>query len=114
MIIVKISVDSYKKYFLLRVKIENYNIETDGKTFYDQPINDLIKQYGKMREISTGQGDDYITGLLDFAYFEKNYRIIEAGLSKQKALDADSRSIWLIVFTDKIKATVAYARVIIY
>ena len=40
----KVSVDSYKKYFLPRVKIENYNIEIDGRNFYDQPINDLIKQ----------------------------------------------------------------------
>ena len=67
----QVSVDSYKKYFLLRVKIENYNIEIDGKNFYDQSINDLIKQNGKIREISTGQGDDYTSGVLDFAYFEK-------------------------------------------
>ena len=31
----KVSVDSYKKYFLPRVKIENYNIEIDGRNFYD-------------------------------------------------------------------------------
>ena len=38
--------------------------------------------------------DDYTTGcLLDFAYFEKNYRLIAADLSKQKTLDADSRAI---------------------
>ena len=37
------SVDSYKKYFLPRVKIENFNIEIDGRNFYDQPINDSIK-----------------------------------------------------------------------
>ena len=36
----QVSVDSYKKYFLPRVKIENYNIEIDGRNFYDQPIND--------------------------------------------------------------------------
>ena len=54
----------------------------------------MIKQYDKIRKISTGQGDDYTTGcLLDFAYFEKNYRLIAADLSKQKALDADSRAI---------------------
>ena len=29
------SVDSFKKYFLPRVKIENYNIRIDGKNFYD-------------------------------------------------------------------------------
>ena len=46
----QVSVDSYKKYFLPRVKIENYNIEIDGRNFYDQPINDSIKQYGKIRK----------------------------------------------------------------
>ena len=72
-----VSVDSFKKYFLARFKIENYNIEVDGRNFYDQPINDLIKQYDEVRKISTGQGDDYTTGcLLDFAYFEKNYRLM--------------------------------------
>ena len=41
--------------------------------------------------------------MLDFAYFEKNYRLIAADLSKQKALDADSRAIQQIIFTGKIK-----------
>ena len=59
-----------KKYFLPRFKIENYNIEIDGRNFYDQPINDSVKQYNEIRKISTGQGDDYTTGcLLDFPYF---------------------------------------------
>ena len=67
----QVSIDSYKKYFLPRVKIENYNIEIDGRNFYDQPINDLIKQYDEIRKISTGQGVDCTTGcLLDFSYFE--------------------------------------------
>ena len=39
----QVSIDSFKKYFLPRVKIENYNIEIDGKNFYDQSINDSIK-----------------------------------------------------------------------
>ena len=55
-----------------------------------------------MRKISTGQGHDYATGcLLDFAYFEKNYRLIAADLSKQKALDADPKAIQQIIFTGK-------------
>ena len=75
----QVSIDSSKKYFLARVKIENYDIKIDGKDFYDQPINDSVKQYDKIRKISTGQGNDYTTGyLLDFAYFEKNYRLIVA------------------------------------
>ena len=110
-----VSVNSLKKYFLSRVKIENFNIEIDGRNFYDQPINVSIKQYDEVRKVSTGQGDDYTTGcLLDFAYFEKNYRLIAADLSKQKALDADSRAIQQIIFTGKIKSTVANTRVIIY
>ena len=109
------SVDSFNKYFLPRVKIENYNIKIDGKNFYDQPINDLIKQYDEIRKISTGQGDDYTTGcLLDFSYFEKSYRLIVVDLSKQKALDADSRAIQQIICTGKIKAPIANTRVIIY
>ena len=85
----QVSINSSKKYFLPRVKIENYNIEIDVRNFYDQSTNDSIKQYDEVRKISTGQGDDYTTGcLLDFAYFKKN-RLIAAHLSKQKALDAD-------------------------
>ena len=104
-----------QKYFLSRVKIESYNIEIDGKNFYDQPINDSIKQYDEIRKISTGQGDDYKTGcLLDFGYFEETYRIIAVDLSKQKALDADSWAIEQIIFTGKIKATETDRRVIIY
>ena len=38
---------------------------------------------------------------MDFAYFEKNYRLIAADLSKQKALDADPKAIQQIIFTDK-------------
>ena len=82
----QVSVDSYKKYFLPRVKIDNYNIEIDGRNFYDQPINDSIKQYHKVRKISAGQGDDYTTGcLLDYSYFEKSYRLLAVDLSKEKA-----------------------------
>ena len=68
----QVSVDSFKKYFLPRFKIENYNIEIDGRNFYDQPINDSIKQYNEIRKILTGQGDDYTTGcLLDFAVLKR-------------------------------------------
>ena len=65
-----ITPNSHKRYFLPRIEIRSYNIEIGGRNFYDQSINDLIKQYDKVRKISTGQSDDYITGcLLDFAYF---------------------------------------------
>ena len=99
--------NSYWRYFLPRIKITNYNIEINGRNFYDQPIDDSVKQYDEVRKISTGKGDDYTTGcLLDFAYFEKNYRIIAADLSKQKALDADSREIQQIIFTGHTDAQI--------
>ena len=61
---------------LPRIKIKNYNIEIDGRNFYDQPTDDIIKQYDEVRKVSTGQGDDYTTGcLLDFAYFLKKIQI---------------------------------------
>ena len=93
---------AFNKYFRPKIKIQKYKVEIDGRNFYDQAINNLIKQYDEIRKISTGQGDDYTTGcLLDFAYFEKNYRLIAVDLSKQKALDADSRAIQQIIFTGK-------------
>ena len=46
----QVSVDSYKKYFLPRVKIENYNVEIDGRNFYDQPVNYSIKQYDELEK----------------------------------------------------------------
>ena len=44
---------SHRRYFVLRVKIGNYNIEIDGRNFYDEPINDVIKQYDEVRKVST-------------------------------------------------------------
>ena len=111
----QVSNDSFKKYFLPRVKIKHYNIEIDGRNFYDQPISDSIKQYDEIRKISTGQGDDYTTGcLLDVAYFENIYRLIAADLRKQQVLDADSRAIQQINFTVKVKAEADNTKVIIY
>ena len=66
--------NSHTKYFLPRVNITNYNVLIDGRIFYDQPINDLVKHYDEIRKTATGQGEDYITGcLLDYQYFKDHY-----------------------------------------
>ena len=71
----------------------------DDRNLYDQPINDLIKQYNKVRKVSTGKGDLDTTGcLLDYAHFKDNYKLIALDVSKQKALDADPKAIQQIVF----------------
>ena len=70
----------------------------DGRNFYDQPINDLMKQYNEVKKLSIGRSDDYTKGfLLDYAY-TGNYRLIAVNLSKLKTLDADPRAIQQIVF----------------
>ena len=98
----------HRIYFLPRIKIENYNIEIDGRNFHDQPINDSVKQYDKVRKVSTGQGNDYTTGcLLDFAYLKKNCMLFAADLSKQKVLDPDPRVIQQIIFTGKASGNIA-------
>ena len=56
--------NSHTKDFPPRWSITNYNFLIDGRNFYDQPINDLIKQYDEIRETTTGQGDHYTTGRL--------------------------------------------------
>ena len=95
--------NSHRKNALPRMIIKNYNIEIDGKNFYDQSINDTIKQYNEVRKISTGQGDDYTTGCwLDYIYFKDDFRRITADLSKQKALDADPKAIQQIIFTGQV------------
>ena len=43
--------NSHTKYFLPKVNVTNFNVLIDGRNFYDQPINDLIKQYGKIRKL---------------------------------------------------------------
>ena len=67
----------------------------DGKNFFDQPINSMT--YENIRNIATGQGDDYTTGcLLDYCYFKDRYKMIAIDLSKQQA---DPRAINQINFT---------------
>ena len=86
-------------YLLPKKEIKNYKVLTDGREFYGQPINDLITQYDEVRKVSTGQVDDYTTGsLLDYAYFNDNYRLISIDLNKRKALGTDPRAIQQIVF----------------
>ena len=72
----------------------------DGKHFFDQPINNMIKTYGNIKKITIGQRDDYTTGcLLDYTYFKKYYKMVAVDLSKQQALDADPKANRQINFT---------------
>ena len=53
-----------------------------------------------------GKREDYTTGsLLDFNYFDKHYKLIVVGLSKQKELDADPRAIQQMEFKYMIETS---------
>ena len=72
----------------------------DGRNIYDQPINDLIKQYDEVRKVSTGNGDDCTTGyLLDYVCFKTNC----SWFKETKALDADPREIQQTVFQGVVR-----------
>ena len=91
--------NGYRKYFMPRIIITNYNVLIDGRNFYDQPINSQIRQYDEIRKIAIGKGDNYATGcLLDYSSFKNNYQLVAIDLSKQKELDADQCVIQQIEF----------------
>ena len=73
---------------------------TDGRNFFDQPVNSMSKTYENIRKIAAGKGDDYTTRcLVDYPYFKENYKTIAIDLSRQNELDADPRAIQQINFT---------------
>ena len=70
----------------------------DGKGFWPASKNNL-RAYDNI-----GQKDDYTTVcLLDYNYFNNYYKIVPLDLNKQKALDADSKSIQQINFTGDLE-----------
>ena len=88
-----------QKYYLPRIDLEKNDAITDGRNFYDNPIESDIEKYRELKKVMIGKGEDYTTGsLLDFNYFDKHYKLVAADLSKQKELDADPRAIQQIEF----------------
>ena len=73
---------------------------TDGWNFFDKPVKNNLITYDNIRNITTGQGDDYTTGcLLDYDSFNNYYKMIAIDLSQQQAFDADPKAIQQINFT---------------
>ena len=76
---------SYSNYYVPKLKISDFNVLIDGKSFFDLPGKNEAEAYEKIIDMSNN--NDYITGnLLDFAYLKKNYRLIAIDLSKQTKL----------------------------
>ena len=63
------------------------------RNFFDQLVNNNLRKYENIRKITTGQGDDYITGsLIDYVCYKNYYKLVAIYLSKQQALDADQKA----------------------
>ena len=63
--------DSFPDYYEPKVEIKDFNILTDGKSFFDLPVKNKEETYEKSMDMSNN--DDCTTGnLLDFAYFKEN------------------------------------------
>ena len=76
---------SYSNYYVPKVKISDFNVLIDGKSFLDLPVKNEEEAYEKIIEMSNN--NDYTTGnLLDFAYLKKKYKFIAIDLSKQTKL----------------------------
>ena len=64
--------DSFSHYYVPNVKIKDFNVLIDRKSFFDLPVESEEEAYEKI--IVMSNNNDYTTGnLLDFAYFKENY-----------------------------------------
>ena len=76
---------SFSTYYVPKVKVNDFNVLIDGKSFFDLPVKNDEEAYEKIIDMSNNS--DYTTGnLLDYAYYKKHYRLIAIGLSKQTKL----------------------------
>ena len=54
----------------------------DGKNVFNQPVKNYRQKHDNIREIETGQWDDYITGcLLYYVYLQSYYKMMAIDLS---------------------------------
>ena len=91
--------DSFLHCYVPNIRIKDFNVLTDGKSFFDLPVKNG-KAYKKITEMSNN--NNYAAGnLLDFGYFKKNYRLIAIDLSKQTELKDQQQ----ISFIDKLLNT---------
>ena len=61
--------DSFSDYYVPNVEIKDFNVLTDGKSFFNFPVKNE-EAYKKIIEMSND--NNYTTGnLLNFAYFKK-------------------------------------------
>ena len=50
--------NSQQKYYLQRIDLKKYNVIIDGRNFYDNPIENDIGKYRKLKKVMIGKGED--------------------------------------------------------
>ena len=81
---------SRRRYYLPRAENKDYNVLIDGRSFYDQNVNNSIVRYNKLLKMITGRSENYSTGCsLDYDYYIKDFNVVEIDLSHQAVLDSD-------------------------
>ena len=75
---------SFSNYYVPKVKISDFNVLIDGKSFFNLPVKNEEEACEKIIEMSNN--NDYTTGnLLHFAYYKK-HKLITIDLSKRTKL----------------------------
>ena len=93
----------YTGYFYTKLETKDYTVMIDGQIVLDELAKNYLKAYYNMIKSSTGQLDQYTTGcLLDYFYFREHYKLIAIDLSKQPALDADTKAIQQLNFSENL------------
>ena len=62
--------DSFSHNYVSNARIKDFNVLTDGKSFFDLPVKNEGEAWEKIMDMNNN--NDYTTGnLLDFVYLEK-------------------------------------------
>ena len=78
---------SYYKYYVLSVKIKDYNVLIDGNAFFERLIKNIEETYEKIIQITDHSGYYTRENLLDYEYFKKHYKLVPIDLSKEIKLE---------------------------
>ena len=72
---------SFANYYVPKVKVNDFNVLIDGKSFFDLSVKNDEEPYEKIIDMSNNS--NYTTGnVLDYAYYKKHYKLIAIDLSK--------------------------------
>ena len=76
---------SFSNFYVPKVKVNDFNVLIDGKSFFDLPVKNDEEAYEKIIDLSNNS--DYTIGnLLHYSYYKNHYRLIATDLSKETKL----------------------------